>query len=304
MISVVVCTYNREKYLYGALENIARNSLPKERYEVVLVDNNSTDGTAALCARFHEEWPEVDFRYFVETQQGLSHARNRGIAEARGEVLVFLDDDSFVEPDYLEQLSRQLEAHPDAMAFGGKITPLFEDGVEPAWLCRWTLSWVSAIDLGGEVRRFGKSQYPIGANMGFRKSCLDSVGGFNTLLGRSKKNMMGGEEKDIFGRVRDRGYAIYYFPDILVRHMIPRARTTREYIVRLAEGNGMSERLRCTELGGRALAWRKLVELEKWCGTLVLDAYYLLCGRPEVSRMITLFRWHVSRGLFNKHLSQ
>lgn len=304
MISVIVCTYNREKYLYGALENLARNTLPGDSYEVVLVDNNSTDGTADLCARFHQEWPNVDFRYFMERNQGLSHARNRGIAEARGEVLVFLDDDSFVEPDYLSNLNSQMQAHPDAMAFGGKIIPLFEDGVEPDWLCRWTYSWVSAIDLGSDVRLFGNGEYPIGANMGFRKNCLESVGGFNTQLGRTKKNMLGGEEKDIFGRIRAKGYSVYYFPDLLVRHMIPPKRTTREYIVRMAEGTGISERLRCNGIGGNALSIRKLAEIKKWCGTLVLDVWYLIIGRPQVSRMITLFRWHLSRGLFNKHLMQ
>lgn len=297
MISIIICTYNREKYLYGALENIAKNTISKDKYEIVLVNNNSTDSTEELCNRFHTAFPDITFSYFVETNQGLSFARNRGIAEAKGDVLLFLDDDSFVQPDYLTNLQLHLDSMPNMMAFGGKIDPLFESGEAPKWLCKWTYSWVSAIDLGDNIIPFPETQYPIGANMGFRKECIERLGNFNTQLGRSKKNLMGGEEKDIFTRVHKAGLKIYYLPDILVRHVIPPSRTTQEYIARLGEGIGISERLRCINLGHGALTRRLLSELKKWAGTLVLDIYYLAIGRPIVSQMITVFRRNVTRGL-------
>ena len=210
MISVIICTYNREKFLYDALKHVAANNFPTESYEIVLVNNNSTDNTAQECERFSRDYPAVNFRYFIEVNQGLSHARNRGIIESSGNVLVFLDDDSFVKPDYLANLQDNLMNHPEAMAFGGKITPLFETGAEPQWLSKWTYSWVSAIDKGDHVTQFEGNSYPIGANMGFRKECLDQCGNFNTELGRSKKNLMGGEEKDIFTSSMPRRFM--YFP--------------------------------------------------------------------------------------------
>ena len=248
MISVIICTYNRDKYIFNVLESLAKNDFPRDRYEIVLVDNNCTDNTSSEVERFRKAYPEVNLRYFVETQQGLSYARNRGIAEALGDVLVFLDDDAFTEADYLSNLSRLLDERPEIDCFGGKITPLFEEGREPDWLCSWTMSWVSALDLGEDIVPFRKG-YPIGANMGFRKNVIDTCIGFNTSLGRTQKNLMGGEEKDMFIKVKKAGFSIYYLPGIEVHHVIPASRTTDDYVKRLGRGVGASERLRCKAEG-------------------------------------------------------
>ena len=246
MISVIICTYNRDKYIYNVLESLAKNDLPHDRYEIVLIDNNCTDNTAAEVDRFAEAWPDVRLRRFIEPQQGLSYARNRGIKEAEGEVLVFLDDDAFVKESYLSAIECTLEQNPEIDCFGGKISPLFEDGKTPEWLCPWTMSWVSAIDCGERLKIFKKG-YPIGANMGFRRNVFDACGEFNTSLGRVGKNLMGGEEKDMFLRIRNNGFGIYYLPGIEVNHVIPASRTTDEYITRLGQGVGMSEKARCKE---------------------------------------------------------
>lgn len=300
MLSVIICTYNREKFLYDALRHVAENDFAPENYEIVLVNNNSTDNTASECERFSNDFPHVQFRYFVETKQGLSHARNRGIDECRGDILIFLDDDSFVKPDYLSNLQRQMDQHPEAMAFGGKITPLFESGETPEWLCKWTYSWVSAIDKGNKVVSFEGNSYPIGANMGFRKQCLDTCGNFNPELGRSKKNLMAGEEKDLFNRLKENNMPILYFPNIQVEHVIPPQRTTRDYIVRMGQGVGMSERVRCQQIGKGALCKRWLSEFAKWCASFILWIRYALSLRPAVGNMLLLFRWNVTKGLLMK----
>ena len=300
MISIIICTYNRDKYIYDALLHVASNDFPTGNYEIVLVNNNSTDNTENECKRFETDFPKVQFRYFLETRQGLSHARNRGIVESRGEILVFLDDDSFVKTDYLSNLQRRMDEHPEAMAFGGQISPLFESGETPKWLCKWTYSWVSAIDKGNKVIPFEGNSYPIGANMGFRKSCLEQCGMFNTELGRSKKNLMAGEEKDLFNRLKDNNMPILYFPDIQVEHVIPPQRTTKEYIIRMGHGVGMSERLRCLNIGEKALWTRYFMEFVKWCATFLLWFRYAISFRPIVGNMLVLFRWNVTKGLVGK----
>lgn len=297
MISLIICTYNRDKYIYTTLEKIASNTYSNAGYEIVLVNNNSTDNTETECKHFAERHPQVCFRYFVETKQGLSHARNRGIAEAKGDILVFLDDDSFIKPSYLQNLANNATTHPDMMAFGGKIDPLFESGDVPKWLCKWTYSWVSAIDMGKETTMFKGNAFPIGANMGFRKSCLDTIGMFNTELGRTKKNLMGGEEKDIFNRAKAYGMNIYYFPNIEIQHVIPPTRTTKDYIIRLGEGVGMSEQLRCKKLGNTVYLKRIFSECIKWCGTIVLWTKYLFQKGSNAGYMLVLFRWNVTKGL-------
>ena len=299
MISIIVCTYNREKYLYDALQCIADNGCAPTAYEIVLVNNNSTDHTEQECQRFQNNHPEVNFRYFVETQQGLSFARNRGIQESHGDTLLFLDDDAFIQKNYFNNLLKDLETHPDTDAFGGKITPEFESGETPKWLSKWNYSWVSAIDLGDQTKPFEK-KYPIGANMGIRKACFDKVGCFNTQLGRSKKNLMGGEEKDLFDRIRSHGGRIYYFPDIEVHHIIPPSRTTKEYICKLGEGIGMSERIRTLGVSKAKYIARLFSELVKWGGTLVLWIGYAVMFRPTVGNMLAAFRWNVTKGLIGK----
>lgn len=300
MFSIIVCTYNRDKYLYGALQCIAENGYPTDAYEIVLVNNMSTDNTESECQRFQNDYPTVDFRYFVETQQGLSFARNRGIKESRGEILLFLDDDSYIQPNYLINLQHQLETFPNADAFGGKIDPVFESGEPPKWLSKWNYSWVSAIDMGDKVCPFEGKAFPIGANMGISKAMLSKIGVFNTELGRSKKNLMGGEEKDLFERIRQQGGNIYYFPDVVVQHVIPPSRTTKDYVKRLGEGVGRSERIRTLGKSKWKYLKRLFSELIKWGGTTVLWLGFAFKGQSEKGNILFTFRRRVTSGLLKE----
>ena len=300
MLSIIVCTYNRDKYLYGALQCIAENGFPTEAYEIILVNNMSADNTEAECQKFEHDYPNVNFHYFVETNQGLSYARNRGIEESRGETLVFLDDDSYIQKDYLLNLRKQLDAHPNIDAFGGKIDPVFESGEAPKWLSKWNYSWVSAINLGDKACLFKGKTFPIGANMGIRKAMLLKTGNFNTQLGRSKKNLMGGEEKDLFERIQMQGGTIYYFPDVVVQHVIPPARTTKDYVKRLGEGVGRSERIRTLSISKWKYLKRLISELVKWCGTTVLWLGFALKGQFEKGNILFIFRRKVTSGLLKE----
>ena len=300
MISIIVCTYNRADYLYDALESIANNGIPRNEYEIILVNNNSTDNTEEKCKLFAANFPEVNFRYFTENKQGLSFARNKGIAESKGDFLVFLDDDVVVKPNYLRNLKSNLDNTPDLMAFGGKITPRFEAGHPPKWLNRWMYSLISATNSPDKTQKYGKHKYPIGANMGFRRQCLEKSGYFNTELGRTGNILLGGEEKDIFLKIKGLGMGIYYFPDVEIEHIIPESRTTEEYIERVGIGVGISERIRCTSTGKQSLHKRHFQEFVKWCGTIVLAVYYTLTFRLQVAKVMLMFRKNVTKGLSYK----
>ena len=299
MISIIICTYNREKYIYKTLERIAKNNFDYNQYEVVLINNNSSDSSELECFRFQQNFPNINIRYFIETQQGLSFARNRGIIEAKGDILVFLDDDSFVEDDYLTNLDNYMKEYPDFMAFGGKISPLFETGITPSWLSKWSYSWVSAINLGNEVQLFKKNNYPIGANMGFKKEYFEKYGYFNTHLGRNKKNMMAGEEKDIFHRSNRKIDKIYYFPNAKVQHVIPESRTTMAYIKRLGLGIGMSEKLRTLKISKGCYLKRIFSESIKWMATFILFFMFIISFKPQKGVVLVVFRWNVTKGLFS-----
>ncbi|MGM9787520.1 MAG: glycosyltransferase [Candidatus Cryptobacteroides sp.] len=295
MISIIICTYNREDCILRPLQALDREDF--KDFEVVLVDNNSTDSTASLIRGFHSGHPDFPLRYFLETKQGLSFARNRGLKEARGETIVFLDDDAVPREGYLKNLSRHLEELPEVGAFGGRIVPLFEDCSAPNWLCRWSLSWLSAMDMGDKVKEF-KRGFPIGANMVFRSQALKACGLFDTSLGRVEKNLMGGEEKDIFRRLKSLGHKVFYLPDVEVSHIIPKSRTSLDYVRRFADGVGRSERLRSKNEG--SYPQRLLSEAFKWIASLVLFVYYLISLRPVCGATLVLFRAHVSRSLLRK----
>lgn len=298
LFSIIVCTYNREAYIYQALEHVAKNRFPYEDYEILLINNNSTDGTHSECKRFQQDYPQAPYRYIVESEQGLSNARNRGIAEAAGQWLIFIDDDAFMHDDYLAKLAQYLQQYPETKSFGGRIDPLYESGQEPAWMNPWMYSIISAIDMGPEVKPFSKN-YPIGANMGFHKDCLKKVGHFNPKLGRSKKNLIGGEEKELFGKIKAASMPVYYFPEVIVQHVIPENRTDDNYIRRVGNGIGQSERIRTSDSKLQYLK-RLLLEAVKWGGSLVLWCYYQLKGEAIKGNMIVLFRYHISKALIGK----
>lgn len=299
MISIIICTYNRDAYIYKTLECIAANSISADEYEILLIDNNCTDNTVSECKRFQANYPHVRYSYFLEQQQGLSFARNRGIQEAKGDYCVFLDDDAYVQPDYIKNLKRNLIQYPKTVAFGGKITPLYESGHEPEWISPRLIPIMSAIDKGPNVVEFTGKSYPIGANMGFKKDCFNKIGLFDTALGRTKKNMLGGEEKDIFDRLHRQNMQILYFPNVAVQHVIPNARATMDFVKRMAYGVGISEKIRCSK-NTRQYCAAILKECWKWCGSFVLAILYTLQGKPSKAKAIIVFRWHVSKGLFSR----
>lgn len=297
-ISFIICTYNREKYIYECLHRLQNNTM-QEGWEIVLVDNNSTDATPAECERFVKDYAPTQYRYVREVQQGLSHARNRGIKEAKGDWLVFLDDDAMVEEDYIEQLQQSLSAYPTIGAFGGKIIPFFEDG-EPNWYSPWSMGFVSAVDMGDKPCLFPANKFPIGANMGVSKEVIHAVGGFNPQLGRTGTNLLAGEEKDLFNRIRANGFAIMYFPNIPVKHCIPAHRTTQEFVERLGYGIGQSEYVRTRQIGAWAYTKRLMVEMIKWGGTLIVWCRYALVGQRHRGNILIRFRRTVTRGLLNR----
>ena len=170
MLSVILCTYNRQKYIYNVLRSIAVNTLPHDQYEIVLVNNNSTDDTAAECRRFSADHPDIAFRYCVETNQGLSYARNRGIRESEGDLLAYVDDDATVNPQYLESYATFFARHPQAVAAGGPILPVYETE-EPRWMSHYTRQLITGrLYHGDNERQFPRDSYPGGGNACYRRS--------------------------------------------------------------------------------------------------------------------------------------
>jgi len=226
-ISVVLCTYNRADSLRRALESLNRQQLPSglER-EVLIVDNNSTDHTRAVAAETPSALP---CRYIFEPRQGKSFALNTGLAAAKGDLIVFADDDLTMEKGWLAGLWRAAVAHPDCVGFGGRIVAVWS-GPKPAWYCdsgpyKLINGVVGSYDHGPETKEVG--MLPFGANMAFRREVFAVHGGFNLDLG--SKRLMRGEDTEFGRRVRNAGGRILYVGDATVYHPVGAAKMRRGY---------------------------------------------------------------------------
>jgi glucosyl-dolichyl phosphate glucuronosyltransferase len=228
-ITVIVCTYNRCGDLARALESIAASQVAcSVSWEVLVVDNGSTDQTRHAVEGFSRRYSD-QFRYYFEPKQGLSFARNAGVANSRGEILVFTDDDVVVEPTWLRNLTAGLFDSRWAGA-GGKILPAqkFEP---PPWLpdnlFEWGGIFCAYFDLGENPRTLERPPY--GANMAFRRSVFAKYGGFRTDLGRNACDKLCNEDTELGRRLLTAGERLRYEPSAVVYHPIPHGRLTPEY---------------------------------------------------------------------------
>lgn len=299
MISVIICTYNRARYISAVLESVA--GCGYEDYEIVVVDNNSADNTPALVREFAENHPQLKLRYCLEPVQGLSSARNRGISEAEGDILVFVDDDATVGEGYLSAYAELFERRPEIYAAGGPIIPSYECGVEPKWMTYHLKRLLTGyLYFGDREIEFPAKNYPGGGNAAYRREVFQQVGLYNTELGRNGGNLGGGEEKDIFRKMEAAGLKYAYTPGSILYHSIPDHKLEDDYFRLLTLGIGESERKRTLAISRAAYLKRVLAEMVKWAGTLVLALKYLILFRPQSAGKLIEFRANVSRKLFSE----
>ncbi|MBK1714384.1 glycosyltransferase [Rubrivivax gelatinosus] len=230
--TVIVCTYNRAASLADTLAALAALELaPGFEWELVVVDNNSRDATRQTVEDFAAAHPALALRYVFEARQGLSHARNRGIAEARGAILAFTDDDVLPAPDWLALLVRGMEEHGCAAA-GGYIAPLWL-APPPAWLTERFYGFLALkTDEDGPKPVSEPEHMPFGASLVFRREVFERLGGFDPNLGRKGAVLAGGEEIDVLMRVVHDGGRVVYFPQARVRHKVEAFRLNKRYFRR------------------------------------------------------------------------
>lgn len=298
--SVIFCTYNRERYIYNALKSIVEQDFPCQDYEIVLVNNNSTDSTESICKQFQIEYPQVDFRYFVETNQGLSYARNRGVEESRGEILVFVDDDATAFEHYLSSIDKLFDEYPNVSACGGPIEPVYE-AEKPKWLSHYTEQLLGgALYEGYKIKPFKNGKYPGGGNSAFRKEVFDKYGLFNVELGRKGTGLIGAEEKDLYDRLTRGNEIFYYLPQMGIFHYIPEKKLTIAHFKELTYSIGKSERIRTKAVSSKAFYNRAFSELKKWIASVVLLIGYTFALSPSKGWKLVQFRWYVTKGLLDR----
>lgn len=295
MITVIVCTYNRQEYLPDCLQHLAKQSADNRDYEVLIIDNNSTDRTADISSTFIKDHPEMNVHYYCEMNQGHTFARNRGIKEAKGKILSFIDDDAFVGKDFIKEIQSYFDDNHGVSAIGGKILPVYENET-PKWMSKYLLTLVSALDMGNSPKKFIGSKFPIGANMAFRAEVFEKYGLFNTDLGRRGSELEGGDEKEVFLRLKKENEEIHYVPMVKVDHIIPEKRLTMEYIKGLGIGVGSSEKRRVINAGFGETINKLASEFIKIGATFILFCFYFIQGKFAQANMLVKFRFWVLKG--------
>lgn len=283
-LTVAICTYNRAGLLRQTLAEIARQDYPAGRWEVIVVDNNSTDDTAAVVAAF----PAV--RYRAEPRQGANFARNRALAESQSEIIVFADDDILPSPDWLTRLAapfvRPEGAHIGAV--GGEVIPIFPDGC-PDWIA----GFHGPQDFRPDEGPIPTHRVPMSANLAFRRAVLAAVGGFDTLATRGGGSAFSADENRVIRRLHAAGYEVWFAPAAKVLHQMPAARTTFRYAARHAFGSARSRTIDRVLQGG-ATGWllsRFLLNLLKAPAFLLLSALNLLVLRAGEAKKWLVRSW-------------
>jgi glycosyltransferase involved in cell wall biosynthesis len=312
-ISVVVCTHNRAAFLRPALDSLAGQTLDKARYEVIVVDNGSTDETATVVRAFLANEHESTIRVIDEPVLGLGYARNTGWKAAVGEYVAFMDDDARADARWLERaLSLFEKSRPAPIAVGGQIRPWYMSP-KPAWYKDEyeVRSW------GRELRRLSAGESFSGSNMIFSQHVLREFGGFDVNVGMRGARVSMGEETVLFRRISDTlgdRAILLYDPDLIVYHAVSRRKMTVRYHLsrwfvagqvacRLDAPSSFRERLSRFRAGvttirslmGSALEQRRLFpHLRSWMverlGPVALETGRLLAGmglhlsvrRPEL----------------------
>lgn len=229
-VTVAVPTYNRSRWLRELLKFVTTQDYPRDRFEIVIVDNNSPDDTRTVVAEFAGA-PQPP-RYFLETQPGSSHARNRLLAEAspQCEIMLFADDDVMGRPDWIRLMVAPLLMPGNERVAGvcGETIPYFPDG-EPEWLKGQFRPFGYRTDVGPLTAR----QLPSTANVALRRKVIDEVGHFRKDLGRLPNRLTAGEDNDLMRRILEAGYTFWFQPQADVLHVVPANRLTFKYAWKL-----------------------------------------------------------------------
>lgn len=271
-LTLAICTYNRARLLAGALESLAKCERPYEKWQLLVVDNNSTDETASIVKSYRGRLP---VEYHFEPMQGLSAARNRALAECRSDVVLFTDDDLRFDAGWLEDYARAFEAHPEAGWFGGRIRPLWDNG-RPAWLKDDRLALLDGLlvhyDLGPTGRAYTTvDPSPFGASFALRRSIFERFGSFRLDLGVKGRDPGRGEEAEYFERVKGASVPGWYVGESSAWHWQDSARFSLRHLYKYGFEKGLAEvRLRRVE--------------ERAVGSAYQEAWFLLKALGQLAR--------------------
>lgn len=295
-VTVAICTWNRARLLRQSLRSLRQLRVPRDAtWDLVVVDNNCSDATPQVL---REEAPGLPLRAVREPAAGLAHARNRAVAEARGDYVAWLDDDVLVDPGWLAAYVAAFRRHPEAVVFGGSAEVVFE-GTPPTWF-RDAMPVIGGIfgdlpRLEGPIVPDGP-RLPFGVNMALRGDVQRRFP-YDADLGRRGASLLANEDTEVIRAILAAGHSGVWVPDAAVQHVVAVERQSETYLRRWYEGYGTTTaRLERGRGGGRRLLGRPLWA---WKDAVLQELLYR-ATRPvaETTRWVThLRRSRFARGV-------
>ena len=238
-ISVVIGTYNRAHLLSEAIESLIAQQADGLRYEVIVVDNNSSDNTREVVSSF--EGLEIPIRYVFESRQGISYARNAGLSQCRSPIVAFTDDDVRASSNWISLIKKTFAEHPEVGFIGGKVLPLWQ-ATPPGWLTRQHWMPLAIQDHGDDELYLEPARMTglVAANLSVRRELFDRVGLFLPELQLVKDGIGAMEDHEFIDRMWKAGVKGLYVPNLVVNAPVDLKRTTKGYHRRWHRGHGRS----------------------------------------------------------------
>ena len=264
--TVAIPTYNGEKRLSQVLERLRiQTDIEQINWEILIVDNNSTDSTAKLIEQYQQNWQHpFSLRYVFEAQQGLAFARNKAIAEAKGELVGFVDDDNLLASNWLIAAHKFGQEHQNAGAYASQIHGLFE--VKPPEEIKPILFYLAINQRGSQPLMYEpeKKGFPPGAGLVVRRQAWqDNVPKKPFLIGRVGSSMLGSEDAEALCYIHKAGWEIWYNPAMQMEHLISASRLERNYLISLMQSIGLPR------------YYLRMLLLPTWQRPLALVAYFI-----------------------------
>lgn len=240
LVSVVICTRNRADLFKKAMESVVAQDFPRSCYEVVVVDNGSTDHTAEVAQGYATQ---ANVRYLLEERVGLCIARNTGWRAAAAPYVALFDDDAIAQAGWLPAIADAFERAPkDIAVIGGRVDPIWL-APRPDWLADEIAGALTIVDWGPEEKVLLdlRREWLVGANMAFRKEVIAEIGGFHPWLDRVGNNLLSSGDVHLQMEVVRRGYRCLYVPAMAVDHLAPPSRLTQAWFQKRFYWQGMSD---------------------------------------------------------------
>lgn len=295
-VSIIIPTYNRANSIKYTLDSFLQQDYPKNKFEIIVCDNNSTDNVKEIVFDYAEKYGEKKIRYLFERRQGSHYARNSSAKIAMGDILYFTDDDMLAEPDLLKKLIPVFERNNRVGCATGKMMPKWETP-PPEWIRRFCTNGLFGLNNLGNMTII--RPYDLGVYSGheaIRREAFFETGGFHVDYVGNK--LIGDGETGLNQDILKNGWMAAYVGSSIIYHMIPSNRMTQQHINKVMANNGNAhsyQEYRQKPYGKNSLIFRYVGYLKAYLIDCIAIIKKTLLGESTLRFVIAKWHYYMAR---------